>query len=184
MDREPSVYVLTGACSTGKTTILNHYKQAGDSSIVTVDEAAREYYEQNAIPDVERGSLANQEKIQDFYIAKYEAARRAGVQKVLGDSSPLSSAAYAGVRSEEAKAYLFDRIRNTWMPTVTRFLLLEESDIDYAFDPDDPVRRESPEQRQMVHHILTSLLIEAKAPYTVISGNITERLEAVNQILS
>lgn len=179
--REPSVYVLAGACSTGKTSLLDHYKD--NPTITTVEEAAREFYIHHDVPTEDRGSLANQQMMQDFYIAKYEEARATG-KDILCDSSPLSSVAYASLKSEAVGQMLLDRIQDSWMPQVTRFLVLDTDDIPYVFDLTDPVRKETPEQRMAVQAILLDVLAKTNAPATLISGNLSQRIAKIDAILA
>ncbi len=179
---EPAVYVLTGACSTGKTSLLEHYK--AEPSIVTVEEAAREFYAQNVVPVEQRSSLANQENMQDFYIARYETARSSDVDTIVCDSSPLSSVAYAGLKSQVASRNLLERIESTWMPQVTEFLLLDPRDISYELDPADAIRKETPEQRLAVQAILLSVLTKTGVPFTLISGDLEQRIAQIDAIMA
>jgi predicted ATPase len=181
---EPRTYVLSGACATGKTTLLEHYKKSAIPSLTTVDEAARRFFMQNSIPDTERGLLRTQKSIQDFYIETFENARTSNTSEIiLFDSSALSSVAYATRSNEPNGAILLERIKDTWLPKVTKFLLLDAKDIQYEYDAKDPVRQESSEERQQVQDILLHLLVETGAPFEVISGTVEERIAQIDKTL-
>ena len=179
----PNIYVLTGACCSGKTSIFSHYTRQTDDVFMTINEAAREFYEKHVIPNHERGTLENQKRIQDFVLSKYEKGHQSGAKTLLGDASPLCCAAYAALSSEKSRDELFERIKDTWLPKVTHFFLLDTNDIEYSLDPDDKVRQETPEQRELVQNTIRHLLEKAGAPFTLVSGDFDTRIAQIDAIL-
>jgi nicotinamide riboside kinase len=179
----PKTFVLTGACCSGKTSIYDHYAQQANEAFVTINEAAREFFETHTVPNHERGSLENQMRIQDFFLSKYDQAHRSGAKTLLGDGSPLCCAAYATLGSEEFRDTLYERIKDFWLPKVTHFFLLDTNDIEYSLDTNDKVRQETPEQRDIVQNTIRHLLEKAEAPFTLISGDFDTRVAQIDAIL-
>jgi nicotinamide riboside kinase len=179
----PKTFVLTGACCSGKSSVYDYYTKHADADFVTINEAAREFFEHNNIPTHERGTLENQMRIQDFFLSKYDEAHQSGAGAILGDGSPLCCAAYATLGSEKYRDTLYERIKDFWLPKVTHFFLLDTNDIPYSLDPNDKVRQETPEQRQIVQNTLRHLLEKSGAPFTLISGDFDTRIAQIDTIL-
>jgi dephospho-CoA kinase len=61
------IYALTGASATGKSTLLERFREL-NPEYGLVEEAARKYYAEHVIPKAERGSYENQSRIQSAYL--------------------------------------------------------------------------------------------------------------------
>jgi len=180
---QQKIFVLTGSCASGKTTLVDHYRTRNDLSIAIVEEAARKFFAKNLVLKEERASLVIQKAIQDFYFEQYSAACNLDVSAIIGDDSPLGAVAYATLADPQAGNILLRRIPQEWLQKITCFLLLDISDIPYELDPTDTVRRETPQERERVQEIFISLLKRLEIPHTIVRGNVERRIAQIDALM-
>lgn len=176
------VFALTGTSSSGKTTLFDALRDSGLQATF-VEEAARKYYQEHNVPKELRGTYENHLNIQALYLQELEEAMTQG-KDVISDSSLLSGLAYGMERSSPKILEKIKQDVEERLDLYTLFLLLNPDDINYLFDPSDPIRKETPEQRLQVHQNLVELLIHYGLPYEEISGNIEARVETVLKLIA
>lgn len=180
-DQKLAKIALVGASCTGKTSLFDTYRQqyAGQSPRVTfVSEAAREYFQTHSLPD--RFTQEVQRDIQLLMLKNEEAAPKENCDIILCDSSTIDPAIYtlAFGDSEGAEA-LISQI-NFWLPTYTKFLLLNPADVPFE---NDEVRNESEKDRENIHQTFIKLFTEKNIPYEVLSGSLEERVAKLHEYI-
>ncbi|MFS8160425.1 MAG: AAA family ATPase [Candidatus Roizmanbacteria bacterium] len=102
---------------------------------------------------------------------------------VLADSSPLTAVAYAALGDPEKVLALYARIE-PWLQGIACFLLTNTEDIPYVYDPNDPVRQESPDQRIAVHNHIRDYIKLSGRPLQHISGTVEERVRQIDAVIA
>lgn len=176
------LYILEGACSTGKTTLIQQYHEQNPDDVRIVPESARRYFETHSVPLEDRYTLETQGNIQDACISAIDDAMNEAPPVVLADTSPIAAVAYASLSDSEMADKLFERIEG-WFVQVALFFLLNPHDIEYKLDPADPVRKETPEQRMAVHRALMQYIQAADIPMEVIRGTLDERKRQIDALI-
>lgn len=179
----PEIYALIGASATGKTTLFRSLRSCDPPNVAFAPEAARLYYEQHLVSKKDRPSYENQIQIQAKFLEILQAAIAEEKDTIITDCSPLSSVYYAMLGDDQEKvAKLTNNIRE-YLPLYTLFLLLNPADIDYQYDPNDPVRQETNEERLQVHQNILSVLESLALPFLLISGSVEERVAKITQLI-
>lgn len=181
-ESESRLFILEGACSTGKTTLIQLYQEMHPGEVSTVPESARRYFETHHVPTEDRYTFETQGRIQDACIEAIETAMTLKSARVLADTSPVAAVAYASLSDVRMAEKLFDRI-DGWLVQVNMFLLLNPHDINYQLDPADPVRQETPEQRLAVHEALVRYIQRAGVSMEIVRGTLDERKRQVDTII-
>lgn len=184
MQKKYKKFALIGTSCVGKTTLLFKLKKKlqnkyYDKKIVTVPEAARQYFESRKVR--KPFSYINQSKIQTLAKKLEKKAERQKPDIILCDRSVVDAIAYIktmGTPLETEK--LRERVKD-WLTTYSYFFLLNPNGIRYQTDL---VRREDKQIREAFHTSFLRLLRDLTLPYTLISGTEKQRLQTITDIIS
>ena len=172
-----------GAPGSGKTTLLNELKLAyhDDSGVIFVEEAARQFFEENPIPTEEREDYNVQRRIQDRVLRNEVDATRFKLPKALvTDRTAIDPAVYSFVVGDKVGAQrLMDRVAY-WLPTYSHLFVLNVDDINHTTDG---VRYEGNERRQRIHEAFLGFLALNEIEYQVLSGSLEERTVQVQELI-
>jgi nicotinamide riboside kinase len=182
------IYSLTGACATGKTTLVEHYSRKDFSDkVVIVQEAARLYYQKNKVKREKRSSLSNQTKLLKAYLAELKKgikkAEKNNISTIITDCSMLSSYAYSILSPDKKTSEILLEKILPHLKHYDCFLLLNEKDVDYKHDLKDKVRQETEKERLAVQKAFRNVLKKHKLPHLVIKGNLKQRIKKINKII-
>ncbi len=170
---------LVGASSTGKTTLLTLLeKQHRDNSdIAFVHEGARQILSEQA--PSEPFTLSVQERILERVLQNEQLAVEKNPRLIVTDTSALEVMFYTKVAGDEKGAAMLYKKVKDYIPTYTKFLLLNRADVPFL---NDEVRQESKETRDKIHEMLLAFYQEHHLPYEIIQGTIAERQKQLNNI--
>ncbi|MDP3941359.1 MAG: ATP-binding protein [bacterium] len=176
----PIKLAIVGASSTGKTTLLTHLekKYKGNKQIAFVHESARQFFNENQVDNP--FDITNQEKILDLALLNEKLARETNPKVILTDTSALEVIFYTKVQGNEAGAKQLRSRLESYIPTYTKFLLLNPEDVMFE---NDEVRRESKKTRDTIHSMLVAFYHQEKLPFVLISGTIFEREKRIRDII-
>lgn len=180
-EQEMRKVAFVGTSCTGKTTLVNHYREKfkENAEVVIVEEAARIYFENH--PEVEdRFSNEFQSRIQELAQQNEQEAHFEEARVILCDRSVLDAAAYSlAMGDKDCSDRLFERVKS-WIPTYSCLFLLDPSDVRYSTDE---VRKENENLRGQFHRAFLELFREKKVPYKLLSGTLQERIQQIDEIL-
>lgn len=170
---------LVGASSTGKTTLLRllekQHMDKGD--IAFVHEGARQILSEQA--PSEPFTLSVQERILERVLENEKLAEAKNPRLIVTDTSALEVMFYTKVAGDEKGAAMLHQKLKDYIPSYTKFLLLNPHDVPFL---NDEVRQESKETRDRIHDMLLAFYQENNLPYEIISGTIEERQKKLNTI--
>lgn len=179
-ERETRKIAFVGTCCVGKTTLMKNLrdKYSGIQGIEFVEEAAREFFENNSPTD--RLSLDVQLQIQNKVLEKEQVAHGKNPLVIVCDRAGIDVAAYLRAAGNlEGSKYLLQTIK-PWIRTYFMFALLDPRDVPYV---QDAIRQEDEETREKIHLAFVELLEETFLPYTLVSGTVKERVKKVEEML-
>lgn len=184
MQRQFKKFALIGTSCVGKTTLLlelekNLLKKYSDKKIISVQEAARHYFEKRKVRNP--FSYFNQYNIQTLAIDFEKEAQLQKPDIIICDRSVLDAFVYIktmGTQKEAEK--LLKRIKN-WLTSYDHFFLLDPQGVSYQTDQ---IRRENMNVRKAFHNSFSSTLLDLLLPYTLISGNQKQRGNRMMDIIS
>lgn len=170
--------IYTGAQSTGKSTILRHYKDLG---YPVITEVVRNLSKQG-IKVNEQGDTSGQELIFDTY---YDILSRS--KNYISDRGLTDVLAYT--------KYLYDRDRVSQRTLNEQLHSLKifnqaHSDILYIYFPiefpvvDDGFRSKDENFREEIDKNILDILINNNIPYLKISGSVEERIKLMNNAMT
>ncbi|MCL5113592.1 MAG: ATP-binding protein [Patescibacteria group bacterium] len=172
---------FVGTSSTGKTTLLWEYKKkmSGNRSIVFVHEAARDFFKEN--PHItERFAKEIQGQVQSAVLAREQEAHNSGARVIICDRSVIDAVVYVRSTGDRKGAKeLLEKVK-FWIPTYTKFLLLNPVDVKYE---KDEVRQEDENTRQAFHKAFLEFFKETRIPYELLSGSIEQRIKRVDRLI-
>ena len=172
---------FVGTSSTGKTTLLWEYKKrmSGNSSIVFVHEAARDFFKDN--PAVKkRFAKDTQGKIQSLMLKREKRAHGSEAKIIICDRSVIDAVVYVRSTGDKKGAKeLLEKVK-FWIPTYTKFLLLNPVDVKYE---KDEIRQEDEKTRQAFHKAFLEFFKETGIPYELLSGSIEQRIKRVDKLI-
>lgn len=184
IENKTKLAIVGGVCS-GKTTLFNEYqtKRQDDPRFAFVEEAARRYFRdtppvRNRPPGEQ--SIDNARNIQRLALESEIEAQNTGAEFILCDSSVLTAGMYMIGHGEIKKAEELFKTVEFWLPTYSRFLLLNPSDIPYQ---DDELRTEGSIHRERTHQAYIDYFTEKEIPFKLISGTVPERIREIDQVL-
>lgn len=169
--------ILTGAHGTGKTTILNHYK----NRIPAVTEVVRTLIKQG-IKINEMGDEEGQRIIFDTHIKNLSA-----LTDYISDRGPTDAYAYTWYHYEVQHKDLLHELKRESEELLKFFE--NNSDIIWCYFPiefsvvDDGVRSTEEEFRRYVDKSIKSILDDANIKYYTITGTVEERIKQIDNIL-
>lgn len=182
-DRKPDMFPIVGTTSSGKSTITEIYSQRfqGYPQVEVLEEGARIFFETNpVIADSPVHIYPVQERIQNFVLAREQAAVASGADLIISDRSVIDPVVLTQFYGDAAGADgLLDNVKY-WLPSYDTFLLLDPTDVPYE---EDKFRQETPEERLAIHTAFENFLGENNLPYKVISGSLEERVGKIDQII-
>jgi NadR type nicotinamide-nucleotide adenylyltransferase len=171
---EPARVAVLGAESTGKSTLCQAL--AALYAAPWVPEYLREFVDtEGRVPrEEDQAGIARTQRAREDALAA--GARSEGKPLLFCDTAPLMTAVYSRI----------------YWNRVDPALLLLEAAHDYAFTfvaaPDlpwvpDGLQRESEAVRQRVHACLLAVLAERGIPYTLLTGDLVQRVRQVEASL-
>jgi len=156
--------VVIGAESTGKTTMVRRLARHYDT--VWLPEYGREYIDKKQAPP----ELADILKIARGHLAGEEALARKANRILICDTdlivTRILSEYYFGTCPGEVRRASYQRTYDLYLLT----------DMDFPWEA-DPLQREGPEIREMLHNRFRNELEQRNLPHRIISGSIEERLK-------
>lgn len=172
---------IVGGSSSGKTTLFDELEKTykRNSQIAFVHESARQYFNDN--PTDNPFVFEVQEKILDLALLKEKLAGENNPRIVITDTSALEVMFYTKVNGDEERAGRFLKKLESYIPTYTKFLVMNH--LEVPFENDD-IRKEDRETRDKIHEMILRFYKERELPYEIISGNISQRKEKVMEIIS
>lgn len=182
MGKEAEKIALVGAACVGKTTLLNSLRKTFGqrSDVVFVDEAARDFFQQNPTDPSEVFSYSIQSKLQDLILERERQAHALKPAIIICDRSVLDPPVHIeGMGDKEGASNLLEHVR-FWLPTYNCFFVLNPKDVPYQ---QDEVRRESEETRNSIHQAFIDFFHQHDIPFRILSGSLEERIQAVQEAL-
>lgn len=177
-----SKIILTGAQGTGKTTILNHFK----NELPVITEVVRKLAKQG-VPINEKGTIDGQKAIFEQYIKEFNEhdsyISDRGLTDVIGYT--LAQASLTEDKNESDKLLaaafqMFNRFIN-WLnnnPDALFFYFPIEFPV-----VDDGVRSINEEYRKIVDKFIKIILDASGAAYIVVKGTIEERVDLIKEVI-
>ncbi len=183
LEQEPKIkkFAFVGTSCTGKTSLIEHFKNtySGNQSVVFIPEAARIFFTQN--PQIaDRFSVTVQGAVQALTLKNEQEAHQSGVKIILCDRAVIDAIVYVSSQGDTKGASELLKKVEFWLPTYSKFFLLDPADIPYETDD---IRQETPETRQKLHDAFLNFFEETGIPYELLSGTIEERIRKVKRIL-
>ena len=176
---------FVGAQGTGKTTILNHYKEQGYNVITEIVRTlAKEGVNINEMGDVE-----GQKKIFRTYKKLLSRTRGYISDRGLVDVSSYTFAHAIAELSEGIEEGPLKKLADQQYLSAVKFYD-QNRDIEICYFPiefpvsDDGVRSTNEEFRSQIDFLIKSFLDSAAIPYHTITGTVEERIEQIDKILS
>ena len=172
---------FVGAQSVGKTTLTNIFREkfSEDSSVFVLEEGARLFFEQN--PHITDRSFQTQQAIQDFVLAREKAVTGPQIKLIITDRSVIDPIVLAGIWDTRENAYKLQKNVTSWLSTYSLFIVLDPVGVPSI---PDPYRKETPEERLIIHEAFQSFCESARLPYLVVSGSLAQRVEKVTKIFT
>ncbi len=168
---------FVGAGGTGKTALINEIKLdfVGQNEVVFVEEAARQFFSMNYIPESDRFAFTAQARIQAQALANEVEAESSWPRLVFCDRSVLDAPVYVAAHGDRVGGLkLLDRIKY-WLPTYSRIFIMDPMGVPFK---NDAVRKENENTRQHIHETFLEFFTEHGIPYRLLSGTIHERKAA------
>lgn len=176
------VLALEGAACTGKTTLIQALMTAyaKDDRVVFVEEAAREYLTKHPTPLKEVFSTRVQAAIQAEILKKEKTAHELQPTVIICDRSVIDSPIHVEAFGNQADAdHLTENVAD-WLITYYLFLLLDPADVPFE---NDDIRKDSPEDRNLVHATFLRYFAKHELPFILLSGSVEERMARVKLIV-
>lgn len=170
-------FVFSGTQGSGKTTILNHFKEQG---FPVITEVVRNLSKEG-VKINEMGDEEGQKKIFDTYLAllssdqDYVSDR--GLTDVISYSYDLAQS--GRVSGDEVQREVNELVKFN----------AEQTDVVYFYFPiefdvvDDGVRSTDEEFRHRIDKNILDLLVSTKAPYITVTGTVEERIKIVENTM-
>lgn len=161
-------FVFTGPESTGKSWLSGLL--AGHYHTTWLPEYLREYYNQNNGITKEGMAIVAQRQVE-----QEKELMQLDYPFVFFDTNIITLKIYHQYYYNESPAWFADLYDEN---LYSHYFLLN-TDVPWVND----VQRDSPEAREELFHCFKQVLEELQLPYTLISGNYSERLEQAKQII-
>lgn len=170
MTRQPKIIVLTGAESTGKSTLAE--KLAKSLGVPFVPEIARDYIEKLN----RKYTYEDVEEIAKIQVRQLEEMKKSDSQFLILDTWLIITKIWFEIVFNRKPGWLDDIIRGT---KIDLFLVC---DIDIPWIP-DPVRENGGEKRVALHNKYIETIKAFGFPHKIVSGNHRQRFQnALNYI--
>ncbi len=172
---------LSGTSCVGKTMLFEalKVKYKNNSKINFIDEAAREFFVANPMPETERFLPETQRRIQNFIIQKEKQGFNQNTDLLICDNSIFTSLAFSRVFSDSLDLRLTEKAMK-FAKTYTKIYILDPADVPYKTDS---VRQEDRFFRDQVHEALLSILSEYNVEYELLSGNGLDKQKQVTDYI-
>lgn len=173
---------FVGTACAGKTTLLEDLRTEyeNDPGVAFVEEAARKFFEDNPVPIELRFVLDTQFSLLELIMANEITAEEGGAHTIICDRSVIDAPAYVSAGGDQSGSQkMYEKVRD-WLPTYTKFYLLDPDDVPYV---NDDVRIETLEVRQQIHEAYLGFFALHDIGYELLSGNQEQRLEIVKAML-
>jgi len=173
-------FAFIGSESVGKSTMTGIFRNrfANNPRVAILEEGAHLFFLSH--PDLTDRSARVQKQIQDFVLAREQEAYRPGIKLIMSDRSVIDPIVYAQVYdTAENAARLLGNVAD-WLSTYTSFALLDPSGVPHDMGP---FRKETDEERLVIHNAFGEFCIKNNLPFVEISGSLQERANRVEKIL-
>lgn len=165
------IFVFTGPESTGKTTLANHFSKIGNAPLV--EEYARTFLE-NLNRDYTLADVVEMAKTQ---LKMEQEAIKQDATMLFLDTDLITYAIWLKVKYNITIDWIDHAISN--QPKKHYFLCA----IDVPWET-DPLREHPNEKdREALFQLHLSLLEKHQYPYTILSGNLDDRLEKCKEVI-
>jgi len=167
-------FALVGSAQVGKTAIFEGLKKnySGDQTVAFVEEAARDLILR--LKPKTHFSFKFQSLIQDEVIRREKEVQNYPL--IICDRSVIDAIVYCRALGLEKGAKKLHRKVLDWLPTYTKFFLLDIADIPLE---KDNVRTDRIKFREKAHILFLEFLEKEKLPYKLIKGTKDERLKKI-----
>lgn len=166
------IFVFTGPESTGKTTLANHFSKTGNALLV--EEYARTFLE-----DLNRDyTLTDVVEMAATQLKMEQDATKQGATILFLDTDLITYAIWLKVKYNTTIDWIDNAISN--QPKKHYFLCA----IDVPWEPDPLREAPNKKDREKLFTMYLNLLEKHQYPYTILSGNLEERIEKCKKITS
>ena len=172
--------IFTGAQGTGKSTILNHFKEKGYPVITEVVRTLA----QNGVKINEEGTIKSQEIIFETYKQLLSNCE----SMVFSDRGLTDVASYTAYLA--IKEHNFDAMRLLIQELEEIRKWNEENDVVYFYFPvefpvvDDGVRSTNEKYRNFIDNYIKFILDYLKVDYHTVTGTVEERVKFIEDYLT
>lgn len=174
-------FAFIGAQSVGKTTMTNYFRSRfeGNPRVAILEEEAKKFFQSN--PKTVDRSIRVQEQIQDRVLAQEHAAHNNPETKlIIADRSVIDPVILTSIYDTPANTRrLLERVTG-WLPTYTSFILLSPEGVPSEADEH---RRETEEERLVIHNSFGEFCRENGLPVIEVSGTLQERKDRIKEII-
>lgn len=174
---------FVGTSCIGKSSLLGVCEKRMGGRVISVSEAAREYFVTH--PEVtDRFSFEAQGDVQALAFQKeksaHQQALKLGKAAIICDRSVLDAPVYVSSQGHDVGAFTLLQRARPWLPTYDRIYLLNPDDVPFT---QDQVRDEDEATRKLFHDTFLDFFTANDIPYDLLSGNTDERFNQVSNFI-
>lgn len=177
-----SKIILTGAQGTGKTTILNYFK----NELPVITEVVRKLAKQG-VPINEKGTVDGQKAIFEQYIKEFNEHDSYISDRGLTDVIGYTLAQISLTEDKDES----DKLLATSFQMFNRFInwLNNNPDVFFCYFPiefpaeDDGVRSTNEDYRRKVDKFIKTVLDASGVTYITVTGTVEERINLIKEII-